>query len=191
LACLISNTSGVEAELRLPKHLADFGGAPMASCRVSRTFCFSLAILIAIAFFCPSVVAQGPLPDAPLPASPPAIVQPASASVFEAPTPSVKEHRFWDRKNSILFTISAAFSGVDFAVTRSNLQSGGHELNPVVRAMGTSTPALAANFVGENMGMIGLSYYLHRMGHHKLERAVSLVNISASAGAVSFGLAHR
>jgi hypothetical protein len=163
----------------------------MASCGISRTIGFSLATLIASAFFCPSVFAQGPLPDAPMPAAQPAMVQPASAAVFETPTPSIKEHRFWDRKNSVLFALSAAFSGADFAVTRSNLQNGGHELNPVVRMMGTSTPALAANFVGENMGMIGLSYFLHRTGHHKLERAVSLVNISASAGAVSFGLAHR
>lgn len=163
----------------------------MASCGISRTFGFSLAILAATALFCPSVLAQGPLPDAPVPAAQPATVQPAVAEAFEVPAPYSKEHRFWDKKNSVLFAISAAFSGADFAVTRSNLQSGGHELNPVVRAMGTSTPALAANFVGENMGMIGLSYYLHRAGHHKLERVVSLVNISASAGAVSFGLAHR
>lgn len=177
--------------MRLHGRLAALGGRFMTSCRVPRALCFSILILIAATFFCPTVLAQGPLPDAPMPAAQPVMVQPTPAAAFETPAPSAKEHRFWDKKNSVLFTISAAFSGADFAVTRSNLQSGGHELNPVVRAMGTSTPALAANFVGENMGMIGLSYFLHRTGHHKLERAVSLVNISASAGAVSFGLAHR
>jgi hypothetical protein len=39
--------------------------------------------------------------------------------------------------------------------------------------------------------VISLSYFFHKTGHHKLERAVSLVNIGGSAGAVSFGLAHR
>src|SRR5271166_699868 len=39
----------------------------------------------------------------------------------EAPSP----HRFWDRKNSILFATSAAFSAADFVVTRDNLRSGG------------------------------------------------------------------
>jgi len=29
------------------------------------------------------------------------------------------------------------------------------------------------------------------MGHHRLERAVSLLNIGGSAAAISFGLAHR
>jgi hypothetical protein len=76
-------------------------------------------------------------------------------------------------------------------VTRANLQSGGQELNPLVRVFGRSTAGLAVNFVGETLGSIGLSYFFHKSGHHKLERAVSLVNIGSSVGAVSFGLAHR
>ncbi len=47
------------------------------------------------------------------------------------------------------------------------------------------------NFVGETAGVIGLSYFFHKTGHHKLERAVCLVNIGSSAGAVGFGLTHR
>lgn len=107
------------------------------------------------------------------------------------PTAGSAEHKFWDRQNWLLFAVSAAFSGADFAVTRANLQSGGRELNPVARMMGTSTPALAANFAGETAGLISVSYLFHRTGHHRLERAVSYVNIGASAGAVSYGLAHR
>ena len=47
------------------------------------------------------------------------------------------------------------------------------------------------NFAGETAGVIGLSYFFHKTGHHKLERAVSLVNIGSSAGAVTYGLTHR
>jgi hypothetical protein len=47
------------------------------------------------------------------------------------------------------------------------------------------------NFACETAGTVGLSYLFHKTGHHKLERAVSIVNIGASAGAVSYGLAHR
>ena len=82
-------------------------------------------------------------------------------------------------------------STADFAVTRANLQSGGTELNPVVRMFGRSTPGLAVNFAGETAGVIGLSYFFHKTGHHRLERVVCMVNIGASAGAVSYGLAHR
>jgi hypothetical protein len=105
----------------------------------------------------------------------------------EAPAP----HRFWDRDNSILFAASAAFSTADFVVTRDNLRNGGQELNPVTRVFSGSTAGLAVNFVGETAGVIGLSYFFHKTGHHKLERAVSMVNIGNSAAAVGFGLAHR
>jgi len=90
-----------------------------------------------------------------------------------------------------LFAASAALNGADFAVTRANLQSGGEELNPLVRPFGRSTAGLAVNFAGETAGVIGLSYFFHKTGHHRLERIVSLVNIGGSAGAVAYGLAHR
>jgi len=100
-------------------------------------------------------------------------------------------HRFWDRENSVLFASNAAFSAADFVVTRDNLRGGGQELNPVTRVFSGSTAGLALNFAGENAGVVGLSYFFHKRGHHNLERAVSMVNIGASAAAVSFGLAHR
>ena len=83
-------------------------------------------------------------------------------------------------KNSLLFATSAAFSTADFFITRANLQNGGQELNPVTSMFGSSTAGLAVNFIGENVGMIGISYVFHKTGHHKLERAVSMVNIGAS-----------
>jgi hypothetical protein len=101
------------------------------------------------------------------------------------------EHRFWDRQNQVLFVATAALNGADFAVTRANLQNGGQELNPVVRMFGRSTPGLAMNFVGETAGVIGISYFFHKTGHHQLERAVSVVNLGGSAFAVAYGLAHR
>ena len=117
------------------------------------------------------------------------IVAPALPIV--APVRETGRHKFWDGENRALFAVSAAFSGADFAVTRANLQSGGRELNPLVRVFGRSTPGLAANFALETAGVIGASYFFHKTGHHKLERIVSLVNIGGSAGAVSYGLAHR
>jgi len=145
--------------------------------------CSIVAILASVA--CPVLLAQGPLPDAPAPS-----VEAASSAVA-APVSEISQHKFWDRENWALFATSAALSGADFAVTRANLQSGGRELNPVVRVFGRSTPGLAVNFAGETAGVIGLSYLFHKTGHHKMERVVSMVNIGVSAGAVSYGLAHR
>ncbi len=91
----------------------------------------------------------------------------------------------------MLFATSAAFSAADFVVTRDNLRAGGRELNPVTGWFSGSTPGLAMNFVGETAGVVGLSYAFHKTGHHKLERLTSMLNISASAAAVGFDLAHR
>jgi len=110
-----------------------------------------------------------------------------SATLPEAPS----HRRFWDRENSVLFATSAAFSAADFVVTRDNLRGGGQELNPVTRVFSGSTTGLAVNFAGETVGVIGLSYFFHKTGHHKLERAVSVLNIGASAAAVTFDVAHR
>ncbi len=151
-----------------------------------RTFLrWSFAIAMALGLFCPNLLGQGPTPNAPLPAT-----QPAPTTFF-ASRDLAGEHKFWDRENRILFAASAAFSAADFAATRANLQSGGRDLNPVVRFFGPSTAGLAVNFAGETLGIIGVSYFCHRTGHHKMERIITMVNIGSSAGAVSYDLAIR
>jgi hypothetical protein len=131
-----------------------------------------------------SSFAQGPAPDAPtMPLEPVAITH--------APQPTFETHKFLDKQNRFLFVAVAGFSAADFAVTRSNLQSGGQELNPMVRPFGRSTAGLAANFAGQTAGIITLSYFFHKTGHHKMERCVSYVNIASSAGAVTYGMTHR
>jgi hypothetical protein len=117
--------------------------------------------------------------------------QPIVIAAQPTTLPEAPRHRFWDRQNSVLFATSAAFSTSDFFVTRANLQNGGQELNPVTRMFGSSSTGLAVNFIGENVGVIGISYLFHKTGHHKLERAVSMLNIGSSAAAVTFGLTHR
>lgn len=105
----------------------------------------------------------------------------------EAPS----SHRFWDGENRFLFSTVAMFSGADFAVTHMNLANGGTELNPLVRPFTGSTPALAANFVGQTAGVVAVSYLLHKSGHHKLERLTPIANIASSAFAVAYGMSHR
>ena len=105
----------------------------------------------------------------------------------EAPSP----HKFLDGKNRLLFSTVAIFSAGDFAVTRMNLANGGRELNPIVQPFTGNTATLAANFVGQTAGVIAISYFLHKTGHHKLERIAPAVNIASSAFAVAYGLSHR
>ena len=112
-------------------------------------------------------------------------------AAFATELPQAPSHKFWDRENRLLFAGVAASATADFAVTRANLQGGGQELNPITRVFSGSTAGLAVNFAGETAGVIGLSYLLHKTGHHKLERFVSMTDIGASSAAVAYGLAHR
>jgi hypothetical protein len=154
--------------------------------RFSMILRFSIVSIFA-SLSCATVFAQGPVPDAPVPA---AAVEPV-APAFVASTKLNGEHKFWDKENFALFAAAAASNGADFAVTRANLQSGGQELNPIVRVFGRSSAGLAVNFAGETAGVAGLSYFFHRTGHHKMERMAFLVDTGASIGAVSYGLTHR
>jgi hypothetical protein len=158
--------------------------------RFARYIGYSISVLAVGSFLCSTVHAQALLASASLPEAPSPALEPVTAVVLLPPVAS-SEHRFLDRENRVLFIAAAAFNGADFAVTRANLQSGGQELNPIVRMFGRSTAGLAVNFIGETAGVISLSYFFHKTGHHKLERAVCLVNIGSSAGAVTYGLAHR
>jgi len=128
--------------------------------------------------------------EAMFPANPAALAPMAVVPVIvEMKVP--ERHRFWDRENSALFLTVGAFAAADFCSTRANLAGGGKELNPVTRVFSGSTPGLAANFALETGGVMAVSYLFHKTGHHKLERMTSFVNISASAYAVGYNLAHR
>ena len=157
------------------------GGLVLVVCA---TLCFPLR---AQAVPNPTLLAQGqgPSVDAPTP-----LVE-AFTPASNRPSSVGDEHRFWDKQNRALFLAAAALNGADFAVTRANLQSGGQEQNPVVRVFGRSTAGLAANFIGETASVVSISYFLHKTGHHKLERVVSMVNIGTSAAAVSYSVTHR
>jgi hypothetical protein len=153
------------------------------------------AILLSVLALCRPALSQEvsiALLEAPSPQ--PAVMEPAApmvSTVQTATLPEASSHRFWDRENTILFATSAAFNAADFVITRDNLRGGGRELNPITRVFSGSTPTLAINFAGETASVVALSYFFHKTGHHKLERAVSLVNIGSSASAVTFDLAHR
>ena len=132
----------------------------------------------------PSLVPVANSSGSPAIAVSPALVSPQS----NAPE---RPHRFLDKWNLALFTGSTALDSADFAFTRANLQSNGKELNPIVRMFGRSTAGLAVNFAGEAAGTVGISYFFHKTGHYKLERAVSMLNIGASAFAVGYSSSHR
>jgi len=155
---------------------------------------WALLLLVAVGSCRPMLAQQVSLamltPESvePAPAIQPALMV---QSIQTAPLPESSNHRFWDRENSILFATNAAFSAADFVVTKDNLHAGGQELNPVTRVFTANTGTLALNFAGEAVGVVGLSYFFHKTGHHKMERYISMLNISSSGAAVTYDLIHR
>jgi hypothetical protein len=140
--------------------------------------------------FATLAVAEDPGPQPALLAYKIAVAQPAPATPAQLPE-APGAHKFWDRKNRLLFATTVALNAADFTVTRANLSSGGRELNPFVRPFTANSGTLALNFIGETAATAGISYLLHRTGHHRLERLTPSINIATSAFAVGYGVSHR
>lgn len=113
------------------------------------------------------------------PATPPAA--PSASAVREAQT-----HRFFDRENILLFSGVAVFRGLDYASTR-NMQARGREEILLPDDVVNNSAAFAAVEAGGTVASMGISYLLHRTGHHKLERWMSIGHI----GVTGFGVARN
>jgi hypothetical protein len=87
-----------------------------------------------------------------------------------------KTHRFFDRTNLMLFVGVAAARALDYTSTQHFRRLGDHEVllsNSIV----DNKPLFAGIEVAGTALSIGAAYWLHRTGHHKLERWVSIVHI--------------
>ncbi len=105
-------------------------------------------------------------------AAPPVIVEPATRP--EAPV-----HPFWDRTNMSLFSGVSIFRGLDYASTR-NMQARGREEILLPDDVVNNSAGFASVEAAASATSVGLSYWMHRTGHHKLERWVSIAHISVT-----------
>ena len=112
------------------------------------------------------------------PPEPPA----APASVLVNADPH--EHRFWDRKNILLFSGVAVFRGLDYASTRNFERRGRQEVLIPDDIVNNSAGFASLEAAGAATS-IGISYIFHRTGHHKMERWLSAGHI----GVTAFGVA--
>jgi len=114
--------------------------------------------------------------------APPVIVEPATRP--EAPV-----HRFWDRTNVLLFSGVSIFRGLDYASTR-NMQARGREEILLPDDVVNNSAGFAGVEAIASATSVGLSYWMHRTGHHTLERWVSIAHISVTGfgGARNYGL---
>jgi hypothetical protein len=97
----------------------------------------------------------------------------ASAAIPTAPS---SQHHFGDRTNILLFSGVAVFRGLDYASTRNMQVRGREEILLPDDVVNNSAGFASLEAVGTAIS-IGLSYWMHRRGHHKIERWVSITHI--------------
>jgi hypothetical protein len=122
-----------------------------------------------------SAAAQQSTQPGPSPAS-------TTAPVPDAPSQS-PPHAFWDRTNILLFSGVAVFRGFDYASTRNFLARGREEVL-IPDDIVNNSAAFASLEAAGTLTSVGLSYLMHRTGHHKLERWLSIGHI----GVTGFGV---
>jgi hypothetical protein len=89
-------------------------------------------------------------------------------------------HAFWDRTNLALFSGIAVTRGMDYASTR-NFQARGRQEILLPEEVVNNSAGFASLEAAATMTSIGISYLLHRTGHHTLERWMSIGHIGVTA----------
>ena len=123
------------------------------------------------------VLAELPTMSRPLAATP-LVIEPS----LKPPVP----HAFWDRRNCQLFTGIGLFRALDYASTR-NMQERGREEVLLPDEVVNNSAGFASLEAAGTAASIGLSYWMHRIGHHSLERWISTLHI----GVTAFGAARN
>ncbi len=100
----------------------------------------------------------------------------------QKPAPSTPmPHRFWDSTNLALFGGVVAVRTLDFTSTRHFRARGVNEwllTNGVV----DNKPLFAGLEVAGAAASVGIAYWLHRQGRHRLERWISVIHIGVGLG---------
>jgi hypothetical protein len=109
----------------------------------------------------------------------------APAPIPDAPSQN-PPHAFWDRTNILLFSGVAVFRGLDYASTRNFLARGRDEIL-IPDDIVNNSAAFASLEAAGTLTSVGLSYWMHRTNHHKIERWISIVHI----GVTGFGVARN
>jgi len=89
-------------------------------------------------------------------------------------------HRFLDRTNLLLFAGVAAVRTFDYTSTQHFRHLGNNEVLLTNSVVDNKSLFAGIEVAGTALS-IGVAYWLHRTGHHKLERWVSIVHIGVGA----------
>jgi len=104
-----------------------------------------------------------------------------------ADTPAQQPHAFYDRAAKAQVATNLVAIGADLAQTCRNLsRGGGHEdWMPTQSCAGVAGIMAAGQIAQETF-----AYFLHRRGHHKLERAVRFVSLTGNTAGIIYSHKH-
>ena len=145
--------------------------------------CASWLLMTTIAGAQPAPVMQ---PDVTRTISAVPVANPTPALVAQTSKLSPEPHVFWDRTNLTLFSGVILSRAADYASTR-NMQARGREEVLLPDDVVNNSAGFAALESAGTAASVGLSYWMHRTGHHKMERWISAVHI----GVTGFGIARN
>ena len=102
----------------------------------------------------------------------------APKAIVATPVPA-QPHDFWDRTNFVLFSGIVVTRGMDYASTR-NFQARGRQEILLPDAVVDNSAGFASLEAAATVTSVGISYLLHRTGHHTLERWISIGHVSVT-----------
>ena len=150
-----------------------------------------LVLILGLVMIVPAAPAaeQQQLRSEPLPAEKALPAEPAekegkSPALLEQPATAPRSapvHRFWDRENVLLFSGVAVGRALDGLSTYNMLNRGREEIL-LPDAVVNNEAGFAALEAAATATSIGVAYLLHRTGHHRLERWLSIGHIGVATG---------
>lgn len=136
-----------------------------------------MGLFLALLIVPPAIAEDKPsVPDSPGATAAGKTIEPRETA---KPAEISSSHKFFDRKNVWLFSGIAVMRTLDYTSTR-NMQARGREEILLPDDVAKNDAAFAAVEVAGAAASIGISYWLHRTGHHKLERWLSIGHISVA-----------
>jgi hypothetical protein len=161
--------------------MRNFAGIPRYNAGMSSRWARVLTLFVGCLSMALIAVAQAP-PSTGNVGDTPSPVKSSPAPPTELPSP----HPFWDRTNILLFSGVGVFRGLDYASTR-NFEARGREEVLIPDDVVNNSAGFASLEAAGTAASVGLSYWMHRAGHHKIERWISIIHI----GVTGFGVARN
>jgi hypothetical protein len=114
----------------------------------------------------------------------------ATAQLPDAPKPKV--HKFYDKPGKILLGSAAALAAADVGQSCHYMANGGYEMRTALNPWpAKNCGMLSVQLFGQVAIQEGVAYFLHRTGHHKLERVTRFFSMEENVYGIIYTRKHQ